>query len=177
MNTRFFEIAGERKNTYTHTKAHSHTLIFVPQVKLVLWDVQVEQALVEVECGGAHRSWDLLVCGGGSRKVCDGGGDRRRVCGDEKGRMESGDADKVVLGGDAGKVVCDGDDKVVAGGDAGWLVGGGDDKVLAGGDEGRLVCGFLKDGLPYTFSTSLSDKLLPVIKVRRRDIFQPNDKY
>ncbi|XP_050718661.1 uncharacterized protein LOC126999789 [Eriocheir sinensis] len=63
-------------------------------VKLVLWDVKAEQELLEVECGGAHRSWDLVVCG----------------------------------------------------------------------EEGGLVCGFLKDGVPHTFSTSLSDKLLPIIK-------------
>ncbi|KAG0723688.1 WD repeat-containing protein 6 [Chionoecetes opilio] len=63
-------------------------------VKLKLWNVEEEQTLLEVECGGAHRSWDLHVC-------------RAR----------------------------------------GWL-----------------VCAFLKDGLPYTFSTSITDKLLPLIR-------------
>ena len=54
-----------------------------------------EQTLLEVECGGAHRSWDLRVCGA----------------------------------------------------------------------RGQLVCAFLKDGLPYTFSTSLHNKLMPLIRV------------
>ncbi|KAG0723687.1 hypothetical protein GWK47_042190 [Chionoecetes opilio] len=60
-----------------------------------------EQTLLEVECGGAHRSWDLHVC-------------RAR----------------------------------------GWL-----------------VCAFLKDGLPYTFSTSITDKLLPLIRQRGETVF------
>uniref|UniRef100_A0A0P4W420 tRNA (34-2'-O)-methyltransferase regulator WDR6 n=1 Tax=Scylla olivacea TaxID=85551 RepID=A0A0P4W420_SCYOL len=63
-------------------------------VKLKLWSIGEEQTLLEVECGGAHRSWDLRLCG----------------------------------------------------------------------TRGWLVCTFLKDGTPYTFSTSLSNRMLPLIR-------------
>ncbi|MPC17218.1 WD repeat-containing protein 6 [Portunus trituberculatus] len=39
-------------------------------VKLKLWSVGEEQTLLEVECGGAHRSWDLRLCGKRGWLVC-----------------------------------------------------------------------------------------------------------
>ncbi|XP_071533185.1 tRNA (34-2'-O)-methyltransferase regulator WDR6 isoform X2 [Panulirus ornatus] len=63
-------------------------------VKLRMWSLVEERAVVEVECGGGHRSWDLCV-------------------------SEA---------------------------------------------ENELICLFLKDGIPYTFRTTLRDKLMPLIK-------------
>nr|XP_045614269.1 WD repeat-containing protein 6-like [Procambarus clarkii] len=63
-------------------------------VKLIVWSLEEDRTVVEVECGGGHRSWDLQV-------------------------SET---------------------------------------------ENRLICLFLKDGRPYTFQTTLKDKLLPLIK-------------